>query len=325
MTQTDKPRTIRIVASIVSLFIPAAAVIVSFAIWRDALPPEIASHWSGTGPADGVMSVAQFLTVALTMSGGAAVIGSAISVWPGVSATGRRFALLIAGIIAGAGAQTWLVSTALTLQTGDPYEVVLGPWVVLGLVSVAYGLVPFYLAPKPPVVTRDVHTRIEFAPGEDGAWSRTITANLFVWVAVVLAVVGVALYGSALMNGEVSEALLGVVVLAITIVIVLAFSRFRVTADWRGLRVVSSIFRLPLKRIPLDNIDTIETGELLPGEWGGWGYRVMPGRSALILRKGPGLIVTTRNQKQFALTLDEPTVPAALLATLRDNRREKSA
>ena len=49
------------------------------------------------------------------------------------------------------------------------------------------------------------------------------------------------------------------------------------------------------------------------------GYRIMPGRSALILRKGPGLIVTTTNQKQFAISLDDPETPAALLATLRDD------
>jgi len=35
--------------------------------------------------------------------------------------------------------------------------------------------------------------------------------------------------------------------------------------------------------------------------------------------------VTTRNQKQFALTLDDPGVPAALLATLRDDTRPKVA
>ncbi|MCU1442988.1 MAG: hypothetical protein JWQ59_1138 [Cryobacterium sp.] len=80
-------------------------------------------------------------------------------------------------------------------------------------------------------------------------------------------------------------------------------------------------YKLPLKRIRLEKIQTVEAGELAPSEWGGWGYRMTPGRSALILRKGPGLIVTTTNGKQFAVTLDDPDVPAALLATLRDNSR----
>jgi hypothetical protein len=322
MTLTNlTPQTARIVAAVVSLLLPAVAVLVSYFVWRDDLPPELASHWSGTGPADGVMSVAQFLTVSLVMTAGAAVIGGALALWPGVTAAGRRGGLLVAGIIAGAGAQTWLVSAVLTMRVGDPYDVVLGVWGFVGFAAVAYGLVPFLLAPKPQLESRDVQERISFAPGEEGAWSRTVTANLFLWGTVVLIVVAVALYGTSVVTGQTSDALFGLSVIAVIALVVASLSRFRVTADWRGLRVVSSIFRFPLKHIPLENIEMVEANELRPSEWGGWGYRVMPGRSALILRRGPGLIVTTTNQKQFALTLDNPAVPAALLATLRDKRR----
>ena len=109
------------------------------------------------------------------------------------------------------------------------------------------------------------------------------------------------------------------ITMAVAILFIASFIRLRVTADWRGLRVVSAVFRIPLKRIRLDAMDVIEAAELRPAEWGGWGYRIMPGRSALILRTGPGLIVTTTNQKQFAVSLDDPETPAALLATLRDD------
>ena len=51
-------------------------------------------------------------------------------------------------------------------------------------------------------------------------------------------------------------------------------------------------------------------------DWGGWGYRIMPDRSAVVLRSGPGLVVTSTSGKQFAITIDDPEEPAALLQAL---------
>jgi len=48
---------------------------------------------------------------------------------------------------------------------------------------------------------------------------------------------------------------------------------------------------------------------LRPSEWGGWGYRIMPGRSAIVLRSGPGLVVTTTSGTQFAISLADPQTP----------------
>jgi hypothetical protein len=39
-------------------------------------------------------------------------------------------------------------------------------------------------------------------------------------------------------------------------------------------------------------------------------------RSAIILRKGPGLVITQTNNKQFAITLDCPEEPASILLNL---------
>lgn len=302
------------------MFIPLAVVLGSFIVWRDQLPREIASHWSGTGPADGAMTVPQFLTMALVMTGGAAVAAVVVGLWPDMRPATRRSGFLIAGAVAGAGAQSWLVNTLLTMSVGDPYEVVLGAWSVLGFAAAAYGLIPFMIAPKPQQISHDVVQRIDIGPGQDGEWSRTITAKLFLWSCLALVAVGIAVYTASVANNRLSEAILGLAVIAVVILVLASFSRYQVTADWRGLRVVSSLSRIPLKRIQLEDIKTVEATELAPSEWGGWGYRITPGRSALILRKGPGLIVTMTSKKQFALTLDDPDVPAALLATLRDRR-----
>lgn len=99
-----------------------------------------------------------------------------------------------------------------------------------------------------------------------------------------------------------------------------SFIRLRVSVDWRGLRVVS-LFGIPLKRIALDQVAVVEATEVRPMDWGGWGYRVMPGRSAVVLRSGPGLVVTTAADKQFAITIDDPEQPAALLQALAGRAR----
>jgi hypothetical protein len=321
MTGTLTPHSpLRTIAAIVTLFVPLAAVLGSYALWNDRLPPELASHWSGAGPADGVMAVAQFLTLTVLMTGAGAAAGVIAGLWPGIRAVNRRYVFLIAGIVAGAGAQSWLVSASLTMRAGDPYEVVQGAWGILGFAAAGYGLIPFLIAPKPRLVSHDVTERVDLGVGEGGAWSRTITATLFLWMTLVLVVVEIIAITAAIANDALADAALALSVTATVIVLLASLTRYRVTADWRGLRVVSSLLRIPIKRIRLNDIDTVDAQELVPLEWGGWGYRITPGRSALILRKGPGLIVTLTNDKQFALTLDNPEVPAALLATLRDQR-----
>ena len=93
----------------------------------------------------------------------------------------------------------------------------------------------------------------------------------------------------------------------------------------RGLRVVSRALGIPLRRIPLASMASVSTAALRPSEWGGWGYRMSPGRSALILRAGPGLVVTTTHGSEFAISLSDPETPAALLETLRRRAEDRRA
>ncbi|MDJ0350533.1 hypothetical protein [Cryobacterium sp. PH29-G1] len=308
-----------------SLCVPAMVVIASWWAWRDRLPTDLASHWSGAGPADGAMAASVLFSLYLAITGVSAGAGVAIALWSRISAGARRGGLFLFGLFGGMGAASWLLSAGLTMRAGDPYEVVLGPWFLLSLASAGYGLIPSLISPKPHIEATDVRGRFTLAARETGAWSQTITGNIFVWATIILVVLGGAIYVPMVIDGRIGGELFGMATMTAAVLLVASFIRLRVTADWRGLRVVSAVLRLPLKRIRMKNIDLLEAGELRPAEWGGWGYRIMPGRSALILRKGPGLIVTTRNQKQFAISLDDPETPAALLATLRDAARLPAA
>ena len=93
----------------------------------------------------------------------------------------------------------------------------------------------------------------------------------------------------------------------------LALARLRVRIDNRGLRIVSELLPFLRKSIPLATIREARTEVLEPASWGGWGYRVAPGRSALLLFAGPGLTVDLTNGKNFSLSLRDPQTPAALI------------
>lgn len=302
-----------------ALVVPLLAVLGSWLLLRDRLPVQLPSHWPGLGKPDAVTPTAVLLTIALLASGLAAVAGIVIAAWPGMSAAPRRGAFFFVGLVAGMGAATWLVSAGLSVQARDPLEAVLGGWIVLLAASAGYGIVPYLIAPRPIPAGVDRGEPLHLEPSEAGAWSRTITGSLFVWATVGLIALGGVIYAAPIIEGRAGEQLFGIVVMAAAVLVVASFIRLRVTADWRGLRIVSTVLHIPLKRIRLEQIAAVEAVDVLePTEWGGWGYRVTPGRSALILKRGPGLVVTSTQAKQFAVTLPDPHTPAALLATLRD-------
>lgn len=141
-------------------------------------------------------------------------------------------------------------------------------------------------------------------PGERVGWSWVLGPTWLTWVVLGMLVVQVVV-------AVLAPATAPFVVMALALTVLCA--RVEVTVDHRGLRVVAGLVRLPIERIPLDRVERATVEEVQAGDWGGWGYRVMPGRSALVLRSGPALVVTQADGRRFAATLDTPAVPAGLL------------
>lgn len=310
---------IRWVVAVVVLVLPAVAVLGSFFAWQDVLPDRVASHWSGTGPADDSLPTLGVFWVAFGVTGVAAIAAVVTTVLPQIPPRAKRAALFWIGVPAGLAVTIWLVPTWLTIQAGTAQDAVLGAWIVVFLVCALYGAIPYAIAPRAPLDVDERPTSvepIELSSTEVGAWSRTITANIFIWASVVIVVLAGAIFVPMFISGRAGSAAIGLVIMAIALVLVAGFIRLRVSVDWRGLRVTSLVLGIPLKRIPLERIRAIEATDLRPGEWGGWGYRIMPGRSAIVLRSGPGLVVTTTADTQFAVSLADPETPAALLAAL---------
>ncbi len=322
MTNTTDTGFARTLVAGLTLVVPFLVVLGSWLLLRERLPAELASHWSGVGRADGVMPVAGSLTISLVMTGLAATAGIVIASRPGMSASLRRGGFFFAGFFAGIGMATWLLSAGLTPAAGDPFDAVLGGWIVLLVAAAGYGVIPFLIAPKPihAGVDRFRGDQVPLEPSGARAWSCTVTSTVFIWVTAALIIIGVVICAASIIAGNAGDSVIGVVAIAATTLVVAAFIRLRVSVDARGLSVVSAVMRIPVKRIGLEQIAAVEAVSVLqPMEWGGWGFRVTSGRSALILKKGPGLVVTTTRDTQFAITLPDPHTPAAVLAALRDD------
>ena len=148
------------------------------------------------------------------------------------------------------------------------------------------------------------------AEGEGAVYVTTVRSRGFVALGIGCAVVGVALMVFV-------NLLVGAAVIAVTVA-ALALSQVTVRVDETGLRLgFGPGVRV---RVPLADIRQASAEEIRPLAWGGWGYRVLPGKRALVLRGGSGLVLDLRNGNRFAVTVDEPETPAALVNGLLDRR-----
>ena len=305
-------------AAAAALILPLAVFCGSWWLWRDLLPARVATHWSDLGTADDSARTGTVLTVVLVVLLVCAVAGTVAAALPRLGAGVRRSVLAAAGFGSGLALAGWLVPTWLTIRAGSASAAELGPWLLLLVGAPAYAVVPYQLAP--PVVHAPDRTGSSTTVPPAGlprSWSTTLTPELVRRLTMGMLVPVAAVAAAMAVSGRQGALLPILLVLLAAVAVMAVFLRVHVVVDDRGLRVSSGLGGLPIKRIRPEQIQAAETTELVPVRWGGWGYRFLPGRSALILHTGPGLVVTTTAGKQFAISLDEPEIPAALLELLR--------
>ncbi|GAA0460777.1 DUF1648 domain-containing protein [Streptomyces olivaceiscleroticus] len=153
--------------------------------------------------------------------------------------------------------------------------------------------------------------RLALADSEVAGWSRTISSP-------VLYALGLVLLAAGLVTGPVAgwSAASGPIVGAL---LVLALAGLRVAADRRGLTVTPPLLPYPRMRIPLERIREADSREIAAlREFGGWGYRMRPGRSGFVLRSGEALSLRLVSGKEFVVTVGDAATAAALLNTLVD-------
>lgn len=87
----------------------------------------------------------------------------------------------------------------------------------------------------------------------------------------------------------------------------LAFVHVSVKIDSDAVEVRCGHIGLPRRRIPLDHVVGAEFApQVTPREWGGWGYRWRPEQgTAVVVRRGEGIIVTLGDGRTFTVTVDD--------------------
>ena len=279
----------------------------------DRLPDPVAIHWGITGAADGSLDrwlVPVFLVGVVTLG--------LILALPMRSRHGlTRDGFVLAGTMgAVATASSVMISLsnldAATWDKADPVGVI---QVALILAVAGFGaLTGAQIGNRFAAVSRSGgpsgEPLLALAPGEVAAWIGTARSRWFWILALASALAALVVPG------------IGRTVPIVTFVLALAFGSVQVRAGIAGLKVKAGPFRL--RSIPLDRIAAARAVDLGP-VGGGWGYRLIPGGTAVVVRMGDALEVEYRSGRTFAVTVDDAATGAAVLNGLVASRLGGSA
>jgi hypothetical protein len=322
----------------VGLILPLVVVVAATAVllaWSGRLPDPVARHWSGDEP-DGFSSQTANLLTYLGLGGGMAVLFGLIGLLGAGQSTQAVWSVMnrimaAASLTIVTSIMVMAVLTAhLQLDLSDARDAP-GPGAAPGLsfgAGIALGVLAFFVQPR---------VRVDAPPGDEPPRLELGKTERAVWTGEVrpTRVFGWAMFGTiaAMAAGSLSVWLaegvgiaLWIMLGALLLVVVLLTTHlwFRVRADRDGIEA-RSLLGWPAFRAPIGDIARVEVREIAPfAEWGGWGTRWIPGRGVgIVMRTGEGLVVTRRDGRLFALTVDDAATAAALLtASVRRNGEE---
>lgn len=292
---------------------PVVAIVWSMLAWWPTLPDELPAQWSG----DEVVArlpTYLFAAIAVVVAGAAAAFAWHAALRPGSYERHRRV-LLIAGSVAAITAAAWLISA--TLVRNPDQEI--GAAGLLAIVALFYGLVPFsFTWTNRPATGAPEPEELEVKPTETLAWSRTQVVPTFAWAAAVCVLVAIAFgYLPMILNGVEASSLSIAIVTSILAAMFYAGTRIRVTVDLRGLRARSATTGVRLVSVSLSEATSARATILEPLDWGGWGYRVGIRGKALVLRRGPAIVVTLHGGAEVAVTTPDAEQAVSVLRALQ--------
>lgn len=282
----------------------------------DRLPDPLPVHFGPAGLADGVASRGVAVVTDLAVAALLAVVFGGIARstgrTPGPSAgTGVRASWVVAGswAVAGSVGPVLLGAAAAGLDRATAAGAVLPGWTLPAALAggVLGGLLGRRLAPADPVaVDEPAAPELRLGPTERAGWSRTVVSRLVLGGGAATGLGGLA----ALALGTTGTA----VPLLVASPVLLALSSARVVVDRRGLVVELGPFGRPRIRIPASDVVSATATDISPLQFGGWGYRIVPGGQGVVLRAGRALVVTRRSGRRFTVTVDDADTAARLLA-----------
>ncbi|MGA5217770.1 DUF1648 domain-containing protein [Streptomyces cinereoruber] len=294
-----------------------AAHLLAFALWYDRLPDPLATHFGpdGGGRADGFTGRAGYALVSTALLLGVAV---------GWNLFVRRNILWGAWATAGFTGTLLVLILRDNLDAADAAEVV-SPLANLTLAAVGAALLALAGLALTRLVPEEEPAadpgaadgpRLPLGPSEVAGWSRVSASRPL----TVLALLALAAVPATLLLAPWPGAWLALLGLVIGVP-GLALARVRVTVDRRGLTVRPALVPRPRVRVPLAEVTGATVRDIDPvSEFGGWGYRVWPQRTGVVLRSGEALVVRRDSGREFAVTVSDAHTAAALLNTLVERR-----
>lgn len=127
----------------------------------------------------------------------------------------------------------------------------------------------------------------------------------FCGIGVLLGILGLA-------SGQIGPVGAFLVTLAV-VFLALAFASARVTVGPKAVVVGLGPWGWPRRRVALDDIRRATNTNVDPMSYGGWGYRVKRGVTAVVVRRGDALQLDLNNGRSFTVTVDQADQGASLV------------
>lgn len=306
------------------LIITAAALVWMFS-FLDELPDTVVTHWGTGGVADGFTSreaAPWYALIGLVMGW---ALGGLVIHLARRDAVTRRLGV---GMAAGTAAfVSGTMASTLWLQRGSDgsadisgVDIAITFSLVLALVI---GFVAAWTVPGAGADRMAATGRVPAdAPRADlgrgsTSWSGTARPAWGIWA--LLALLPLAFIGLGAVTRMYAFTL---VIGALTTLLVIGFSFFRVEAGGNGL-TIRGLLGQPTWRIPLSDVEYAGVTTVHPlRQFGGWGYRIgTDGRIGFVVRKGEALEVTRGDGARWAITVDGAEEAAGLLNSLAERAR----
>ncbi len=291
-------------------------------LWADRFPDPIASHWGPGGAPDGALP----LTTALWL-----MASIWVAFWVGllvllrVRQVGGTEARVLVAVVYWAGtllALVWLLGLRANLDVATWEQARdLAPWQPFAamIAAVPVGLLGWWLASDRPATPSPAGEPVEphLPPtGATAVWTGTATNPPIAAVAVApfLVALVVALVVESAWTALAISAGVAVVVGSIA-------SRVRVVVGPAGVRIVMGWLGWPRRRLGHDEITEVRVEDVVPLRYGGWGFRLLPGAQAHVVRRGPGIRLVREGRSDVVVTVDDAEVGAAVIAGHLAERR----
>lgn len=308
----------------VAVGIPLILTLVALALqlsWRSELPQPIATHWGPAGGPDGFGTWWTILAITGGVGFGLPVLVVATTL-PALRRGARGMAYrFMAAFSAGMGAYFAALTTGLlAIQRGlddaaNAPAVHVPVFAAFG-VGVGVGLLGWWCQPRQharhPHATRP--DALDLANGERAVWMGNASLSRPVRVLLLsFAAIMVALAVWVWVIGDLATGVIATVGMAFALTAVAMFTQFHARVDATGLAVVSAV-GWPRIEIPVADVADVTTSEVNGfGEFGGYGFRWVPGAVGIITRNGNALRVRRRDGRTVVATLDDAETAAALL------------